>query len=299
MIGIVGDVEREYRTLLSDTRRWASFEHRAGDIFVCSPPKTGTTWMQAIVASLLWPDGDAPGTVWGRSPWFDARYFPVAVLTARLAAQAHRRSIKTHTPADGIPWFDDARYIVVGRDGRDACMSQLNHMTRSRPEVTAALAASAAEEGIDCPPRPESFDVHVFFRWWLTGDFFHHIESFVARRDEPNVLLVHFDDLLADLDGEMRRVASFVDVEVPETAWPAVVGRCTFEAMKSRAGEIGDFDVLLRGGVDGFLYKGSNGRWRDVLTDDEVAAYDRAVAERLSPIAAAWLAEGRSALVSG
>ncbi|TMA51013.1 MAG: sulfotransferase domain-containing protein [Deltaproteobacteria bacterium] len=44
-----------------DNRRWAGFEPRPGDIFVCTPPKCGTTWTQAIVASLLWPDGKAPG----------------------------------------------------------------------------------------------------------------------------------------------------------------------------------------------------------------------------------------------
>ena len=44
-----------------DNRRWEHFVHRPGDIFVCTPPKCGTTWTQTIVASLLWPEGDAPG----------------------------------------------------------------------------------------------------------------------------------------------------------------------------------------------------------------------------------------------
>lgn len=289
-------VEREYRNLTTDNRRWARFAHRPGDIFVCTPPKTGTTWMQAIVASLLWPEGDAPGPVMHMAPWFDSRFLPVQEFVGRLEAQTHRRSIKTHTPADGIPWFDDCRYVVVGRDGRDACMSMLNHMANMRPEVLAALATSAVEEGIEIAPRPKSFDVHEFFAWFLDGEFFHHVESFVARRNEPNVLLVHYGDLLVDLDGEMRRVAGFLDVDVPAAAWQAVVDRCTFAAMKARADEINDFSRLFDGGAETFLYQGTNGRWRDVLTDDELAAYDRTVAERLSPISADWLAAGRSAL---
>ena len=52
---------RPYRNAVFDHRRWAGFEPRPGDIFVCTPPKCGTTWTQAIVASLLWPDGKAPG----------------------------------------------------------------------------------------------------------------------------------------------------------------------------------------------------------------------------------------------
>jgi aryl sulfotransferase len=291
------DPDREYRSLVSDNRRWRSFAHRPGDIFVCTPPKTGTTWMQTIVASLRWPAGDAPGLVLHAAPWFDARFFPVDDLVARLENQTHRRSVKTHTPADGIPWFDDCKYIFVGRDGRDACMSLLNHMANMRPEVVVQLSATAVEDGIELGPRPERYDdVHAFFAWWLSGDFFHHIESFVARRDQPNLLLVHYQDLLDDLEGEMRRVAAFLDVDVPASLWPEVVQRCTFAAMKARSAEINDFDRLFVGGAETFLFKGTNGRWRDVLTSDELAAYDRAVAERLSIAAAAWLAGGRSAL---
>ena len=50
----------QYRSAVSDNRRWAAFEPRDGDIFVCTPAKCGTTWTQAIVANLLWPDANYP-----------------------------------------------------------------------------------------------------------------------------------------------------------------------------------------------------------------------------------------------
>jgi aryl sulfotransferase len=285
---------RDYRSLVSDNRRWSHFTHRPGDIFVCTPPKCGTTWVQTIVASLLWPDGDVPGPVMSVAPWFDARFFPVQELAARLDAQTHRRAVKTHTPADGIPWFDDCQYVVVGRDGRDAFMSFVNHVDHMRPEQLAALAASAVDDGIELGERPPTEDVHRFFATWLAeGSMLHHIATFWARRDRPNVYFVHYDDLTRDLDGEMRRLASFLGIDVPAASWPAVVDRCTFASMKGRADEIGDFDRLFEGGADTFLYKGTNGRWRDVLTTEEVAAYDARVDELLPPDAAAWLRGGR------
>ena len=67
---------------------------------------------------------------------------PVDSLTARLDAQTHRRTLKTHTPADGIPWYPDASYIVVGRDGRDAFMSYWNHWHNMHREHLPHLAAS-------------------------------------------------------------------------------------------------------------------------------------------------------------
>jgi len=88
---------REYENPVMDNARWSGFEPRDGDIFVCTPSKCGTTWMQTIVASLMWPDGDFPGPIVnGISPWIEAKFEPAEVMHARLAAQTHRRAMKSH-----------------------------------------------------------------------------------------------------------------------------------------------------------------------------------------------------------
>jgi aryl sulfotransferase len=291
-------IEREYRNVVSDNLRWNRFVPRPGDIFVCTPPKCGTTWMQAIVTSLLFPDGDAPGSVSEISPWIDARFEPIDVIAARLEAQTYRRAIKTHTAADGIPWYPAASYIVVGRDGRDAFMSFLNHMRNLRPEVIMELVISASQEGIDLgeggPPPVD--DVHEFFAWCMENPiWFEHVASFWSHHGEPNVLFAHFNDMKADLDAQMRRVAAFLSIEVDDERWPEVVDRCTFESMKARSDEIADFAGFV-GGAETFLYKGSNGRWRDVLTIDELATFDRRSRELLPPDAIAWTTSGEAAL---
>ena len=45
-------------------------------------------------------------------------------------------------------------------------------------------------------------------------------------------------------------------------------------------------------GPDTFLYKATNGRWREVLTDQELDAFDRRCEERLPPDAFAWTVNG-------
>jgi aryl sulfotransferase len=276
----------EYKSPVADNSRWEGFVHRPGDIFVCTPPKAGTTWMQTIVASLMWPDGDAPGVVGHISPWVDARFEPVDVILERLEAQPHRRFIKTHTPPDGIPWFPTGSYIAVGRDGRDALMSFDNHLAHMRSDIL------RDDEGAPAMP-PYSGDVHELFEFWLTtGDYLATIAQWWERRDEPNVVLVHYNDMKADLEGQMRRVAAFLELEVPENKWPAVVERCTFDSMRDRSSEIADFDRIFEGGAESFLYKGTNERWRGVLTDDELARYEMRVAELLPPDAVDWLEHG-------
>lgn len=283
---------RPYLDGVTDNRRWDVFNHRSGDIIVATPAKCGTTWTQTIVSSLLWPDSSPPDPVVIMAPWLDGRIEPLEMMGPRLEAQKHRRSIKTHTPADGVPWWPTARYVVVLRDGRDAFMSLLNHMAKMRPEVVAVVNEQALEAGGQ--PLEWTGDVHADFTYWLAApdNAPAYLASWWPKRRESNVLMVHFNDLKADLDGEMARISKFLGIEIPQKLWPQVVERCTFESMKSRGDEIGPFEMIFEGGAQSFLFKGTNGRWRDVLTEDELVRYKACVEKLLSPAAAAWLEHG-------
>jgi aryl sulfotransferase len=83
---------------------------------------------------------------------------------------------------------------------------------------------------------------------------------------------------------------------VPAAKWPAVVERCTFESMQARGPELGMIERFFEGGTKSFIFKGTNGRWRDVLTAEELASYAARVAEVLPPAAAVWLEKGRHAV---
>src|SRR5262245_1870317 len=292
MLAMPVDVSRltPYRSAVDDNAHWADFAPRPGDIFVCTPAKCGTTWTQAIVASLLWPDGPAPGPVMQISPWIEFKAVPHELVRAGLEAQTHRRFMKSHTPADGIPFFPDAKYLVVGRDGRDACMSLGNHLERFK--LAGLLNAQALASGV--PPMPEwDGDLHGFFdRWLEDASHFRHLGTFWERRGDPRILLLHYNDLKADLAGEMRRIAAFLGIDVPAARWPAVVERCTFEGMRARPQEIGELDLAFEGGMKGFLFKGTNGRWRDVLTSAELDAYAKRAAELMPAESAAWMERG-------
>jgi len=280
----------EYRHYIWDTQRWKRFRHRPGDIFVCTPPKCGTTWTQTIVAMLLFPDGNLPGTVMEVSPWFDARFEPVDEVLSRLDAQTHRRSIKTHTAADGLPWWPAARYIVVGRDGRDAFMSFVNHMASMRPETIAALIESAVAEGISFEAMPPPDDIHEMFAGWVAeGGLFHLLATYWEHAGEPNVLFVHYDDLKANLEKEVRRIATFLEISIDEKQIPVILERCSFEWMKTNSDRIGDLGKHFIGGGQSFFFKGTNGRWQGVLTPEELALYDRRSREMLPADLKAWL----------
>ena len=288
--------QRIYQSATTDSTRWSACTHRPGDIFVCTPAKCGTTWMQTIIASLLWPDGNFPGVLWDISPWFDGfTRHGFDTVCAQLEAQPHRRFIKSHTPADGIPIFDTASYIVVGRDGRDAFMSLAHHIAHMRAERVAHINAAASAQGLG-PMIEFNGNIHDFFDRWIAArdhdsDLLRHIASWWELRSEPNVLFVHYNDLKADLDHQMRRVANFLGIDIPAAFWPEVVDRCTFSRMRAEADKVSDFKTFERG-AQSFLYKGTNGRWQGILTDGEIRRYQQRVDEILTPDAAHWFEHG-------
>ena len=138
--------------------------------------------------------------------------------------------------------------------------------------------------------------MRVAFNQWLDSDgypnwpFWPHVQGWFDARRLPNLRLVHFANLKADLPGEIRSLAEFLGIDIDEAAWPAILEHCSFEYMRGRA--IEREEHLLKGGGATFYNKGTNGRWRDVLTAEDIARYEAEVARNLTPECAEWLATG-------
>ncbi len=301
---------RTYRHHHLDSTRWEHVAYRPDDIVVSTPYKSGTTWTLKILAALL--HGPESPPLDALSPWIDARFRgPVEEVAAEAEAQEHRRVLKSHLALDGLRWDDDVRWIVVGRDLRDVFMSFLNHYG-AYTDFMMELANGGDRQGPPLPRAPD--DPHLLWRDWIGRGWFdweqdgwpfwsafHHFETWWPHRDLPNVLLVHYADLLADPVTETARIAAFCEIDVSETRLHEVVQETSFRAMKDQAlaaeaerGGPGEKSAFA-GGVATFMHKGTNGRWRDLLTTDELAQYD-ARAARLDPVLRSWLEAGRHAI---
>jgi aryl sulfotransferase len=302
---LIREAARHVRDHLSDSRQWDAYRPRPGDIVIGTAAKVGTTWTQRIVSLLVFQTPEVIAPLGAQSPWLDCRFqIPVDMISPLLEAQQHRRFIKTHLAMDAIPVFDEVRYIHTARDGRDAAMSFLNHFNSHTSQAWARFdAIGMGDPQIGEPyPRPPR-EAAAFFRWWLerSGEhcaqgFFHLENSYWAERRRPNVLLVHYNDLKADLDGEMRRISAFLDIPVNEAAWPSLVEAATFEAMK-RDGDalLAGLDMAFEGGHRSFLHRATNQRWRGAYDEAELQRYEAMIAQALPSGLIAWLEGGRAA----
>ncbi len=110
----------------------------------------------------------------------------------------------------------------------------------------------------------------------------------------PNVKLIHFNELKANLPGMIREIARFIDVAIDETRFPDIVEHCTFDYMKAHAERMAPRGgALWTGGAATLINKGTNGRWRDTLSDSEIKAYEIKARKELGSACANWLAHGK------
>ncbi|MBQ1496760.1 MAG: sulfotransferase domain-containing protein [Sphingomonas sp.] len=290
---------RELHNHHFDSTIWNDLRFRGDDVVVAGYAGSGTTWMQQIVAQLVF-NGDPEVSIADISPWVDLRVGPVLARLAMLEAQAHRRILKTHLPIDALRFSPRAKYIHVARDGRDVARSLHDHHLHATDAWHAMLNDTPGRIG---PPVPRANpDAGAYFREWLDGDgapfwpFWENVRSWWMVRDLPNVHLVHFEALRRDLAGEIRRIADFLEIEVDPASWPRILRHCGFDWMKANAPQLAPLGgALWDGGAETFIDKGIDGRWPGALTAEDMARYEAMALAELGAECATWLAGGAAA----
>ena len=287
---------REFHNHHFDSSVWNDFRFRDDDIIISTYAKSGTTWMQQIIGQLLF-GGDPELSVADMSPWVDLRVPPREEKLAALESQTHRRFLKTHLPVDTLVFSPKAKYVYIGRDGRDVVWSLYNPHANANQLWYELLTDTPGRVGPPIEPPPD--DVRQYWRDWLDKDghpfwpFWENVRTWWEIRGLDNVLFVHFTQLKEDMPGQMRRIASFLDIRLDESRWDRIVEYCTFDWMKANAARSAPLaGAVWDGGAQVFINKGTNGRWKDILSAAEIAEYEERAETELGPECADWLATG-------
>ncbi len=191
------------------------------DVVVCTYAKSGTNWMLQIVTQIAylgqgefdhihdlvpWPDPPMPGIVKPEEPTWQR-------------APAKLRALKTHWEAPYVPYNPDARYIIVIRDPKDVLVSGYHF-------------ADSIFSGVSEFVSPETWARLFVAGRSPFGSWPEHTASFWPWRERENVLLLNFEDMKADLQRTVKRVAAFMGVPLTAAQLQEVVHRSSFAYMK-------------------------------------------------------------------
>lgn len=240
------------------------FVPRTDDVFIVTYPRSGTTWMQMILYQLT-TDGnmDFPH-IYEYCPWFE--------ISSRSAdgfdGRPSPRLFKSHLSYREIPQ-GPGKYVYVARDGKDVAVSYF-HFYRSHLGFRGTF--------------DEFFE--LFLRGKVEGgSWFEHVQEWWQHRDDPNVLFLLYEELLADLESCLRRINTFCDLEVEPARFPTILERCSFAFMKQHESQF-DYQIgaLWEQGVqgNGFIRQGRAGTWKGTLNPEQAARFDKMFRSQLN-----------------
>ncbi|MEK0661900.1 sulfotransferase domain-containing protein [Mycobacterium ulcerans] len=307
-------------------------ELREGDIVISAPSKCGVTLTQRLVSLLVFDGPQLPGPLAEVSPWLDRTVRPVNEVVAALNAQGHRRFIKTHTPLDGLVLDDRVTYIGVGRDPRDAAMSELfqwdnmNHANLNRrgsaagdrqDDPTPIQAFRAWMEGpimppegpvapppsaIAPPPGPGFPLPHggpgpmppMAKHMGSLSNILHHFNTVWSRRQLPNVSMFHYTDYRADLVGELIRLAGVLGCSLGRDRAEELAQHATLNSMRARAAELApeSTEGIWRSN-ERFFRAGGSGEWQELFDERVYRRYYDRINQLAAPDLLAWAHGGR------
>ncbi len=302
---------RVVRDYLSNSLVWEDFLAQGGfvegDILVADPFKAGTTWTQRIIQQILHNGDEKDGGLSDTSPWLDSSWGDYAEMLKVLKHQreaGNRRVMKSHLPADALPIAPEARYVFVGRNGKDLGISFHNYLYNFSESTMSTINQIHAEWSGKSTPLVIPDDMQAFFDLWLDTDGYgccdllDIMNSWWKLRDEPNVLLLHYQQLKDDLNGQIARLADFFGIDPESLRMDAIVEHCSFEYMSGRAEKMAPFNGEHMSSAKAFFHKGPKRDFRDELTPAQVARFDRVALDKLGTQCAHWLETGQTPATS-
>eukprot|EP00211_Chloroparvula_japonica_P007251 CAMPEP_0119138958 /NCGR_PEP_ID=MMETSP1310-20130426/26642_1 /TAXON_ID=464262 /ORGANISM="Genus nov. species nov., Strain RCC2339" /LENGTH=330 /DNA_ID=CAMNT_0007130209 /DNA_START=381 /DNA_END=1373 /DNA_ORIENTATION=- len=269
------------------------FQHSSRDVWVCTYPKSGTTWFQYVVHLL---SGGEPTPLFSfHTPWMEAGAFPhlpggmFAPLDQKLPCADHRsptgelcyRVFKSHWwYADHMASSDRGKVVYMIRNGLDVAVSFYHH--------TFAMTSYMFDGTFD-----------EFFELFMEGDvdfgdYWDHVLSWWARRDDPNVLVLFFEDSKQDPANVIRQVAEFMDVAgvrgLDHAALDDLVRDVVEESSFANMKELSKKAPMppRKKSAAGFFRKGVVGDSKNYVTGAQYDRFVKKCEEKFDPVGLPW-----------
>lgn len=289
-------LKNKYHHILLDPTIWNNFKFRDDDIIINTYQKSGTTWMQQIIAQLIW-NGKENINLSEVTQWLDCS-FPIKEERIAIAENyKHRRFLKSHLPFELIVFSKKTKYIYIARDGRDVVWSIYKHHVNMKDEVLDDINKISNPQKPILNKAPDS--ILEYFRDWLKYDgypwwpFWDHILSWWKNKDSSNIMLIHFNELKTDLPLNIKKIASFLNIAIDYSSFDKIIKHCSFNYMKDHGSKYAPFSgELWKNGAEDFFNKGINHQWKNILTNEDIYNYEKIAYDKLGSDCAKWLLTG-------
>lgn len=245
------------------------FTYKEGDVFICSYPKTGSHWINALVSKLL-KHNDLENTPTGHLPNIDM------LPTDSIESGSPPRVISTHLTYKYLPIQHrqrQAKIILMLRNPKDVAVSFYHFATKE---------ANIFYDG----------SLENFITLFLTGkvpynsyfDWLNEWNTIIKEDMHNDILVVYYEDLKKDCIGQLRRITDYLNIpSVNEEQLRAVNNRCSHANLKAEAEQqITPFYLVDKDGYSTIYRKGVVGDWKNHFTVADNEIFDQVIAKSLT-----------------
>ncbi|QDV82468.1 sulfotransferase domain-containing protein [Planctomycetes bacterium TBK1r] len=225
------------------------------DVFIAGYPKSGNTWLQLMVAAMLYrldPSHAPDSLVQELVPdihykAFYKRFLPITCF-------------KTHA----LPHPDYKRVLNIVRDGRDVLCSyrSFNEALGEADDLDDMIAG------------------RVEMRW---GQWHRHVIAWQQNPFDAEILTVRYEDLKTDCGNQLRRIATFMQLDLGTAELAAIADSTRVDRMQDRERRFG-WDNKLWPAEKRFVRRGVSGGYKDEMTAEQIAAFNERYQEALQQL---------------
>ncbi|KAE8662417.1 Zinc finger family protein / BRCT domain-containing protein, putative isoform 1 [Hibiscus syriacus] len=249
----------------------SSFQANDSDVFLASSMKTSTTWLKAIIPTIMNPYEDDPLLNHHPNelmPSLKIQIFKVN-RNPNLSDMPPPRLFRTHVP---YPMLYESikssacKIVYISRDPKDTFTSCCHFMN-----------SVIADRGIDPWPMDEAFEsfcrgIHAF------GPFHDHVLGYwkeSIKRPEK-IHFMRYEDMKNEPKEQLRKLACFLqrpfhkEEEVDKVLW-----RCSLERLKSLEVNQHGVDPWVGINYKHYFRSGTVGDWKNQFTDEMKEKLDR------------------------
>eukprot|EP01084_Bolivina_argentea_P258261 435334_1 len=292
-----------YKTNIVDSTRWNEITMKENEPVVVTPMKAGTTLVIEIIAQLYKIKGlhnEQEQSVHGKHIWPESNRLPIENVNQIINEKRRNGDIiiwKSHLAAETLNFSPNNKYIFIGRDYRDMIWSLYNHhinythetykalFGKDKPLMDNYMEMDLWNDMLNKPDAINNPDGFVYWSLlWVVG-------SWWKCRNLPNVKLLHYNDLMNNLSAQIAEIAMFLNIDVGLGEICDVAELCSMQNMRKRGSSVAD--KMWKGGINTFIYKGTNERWVNDLTNDDIEQYRLLASRYMSDNAVYWLETGK------
>ncbi|XP_045202030.2 sulfotransferase 1C2A-like [Mercenaria mercenaria] len=245
-----------------------NFPYKAGDVLLCSCPKTGTHWLTNLLHYLMY-DGQLDDML---------SYQPYLVDFHDIEEEVQRngrRIISSHFPPKHLPvehFAKGGKTILLFRNPKDTAVSMFHMLRKQKIYVNFKL----------------SWDTYL--KYWLEGkipmgSYFEYYNSWqkeLNKRPDLDILIVQYEDLKRDSLHELRRIKKYLGLHHSDERLKAVLNKCSLENLKADV-DSGEVKTRLTDekGISILFRKGIIGDWKNHFTVAQNQEFEAIVNEKL------------------